>query len=634
VATSQGGKSGLADPLGSFIPQAITKACYQQCSESFNLFWQTVKLPVRGRIATLGHASVAAPHQVEFFREVAPSLHAVRDGRMPEHRRFWLERTKKASKDADLAVCLAWLIAFPKRPFYAQVAAADKDQAAIVRRRMESLLYYNDWLKALIDLRQYQAFHSGDKLAVLDILAADVAGSHGECPDMLVCNELSHVQKWEFIENLLDNANGVPQGLVIIATNAGFRGTKPELMRKVAIKSKGSSDPDNPEWVTKIFNKPAPWISKADLNEAKSRNTASRYKRLWWGVWVSGKGDAIDEDAIESCFHNEHAGPMLKPLPGWEFLAGIDLGVNHDHAGLAVTAINNREQRIRVARWKAWEPLENNHNEVDLIDFKDAVLAWFKHYHFKWVGYDPTQAKLMAQMLKRAGVPMREVSFSSPKNLTDMAEAFIQTAGSGKLECYDDEEGRLRRDFGKFTIKERLPSGYKLEAVSDEYGHADVGTALVITLPMAVQMLSGREGLRQDDEIASEEDYEDFDQEDVDNLPPELRDIFEASGDPVDDGDWDERNERPAKRERGSKKKPQPAVSQDEDLSDIYGVIEDPNNPQEPGKPAEREKPAVRKIDARPKATRTQHKRRSVATELEDLGRYTPEDQRVFGDDD
>ena len=119
---------------------------------------------------------------------------------------------------------------------------------------------------------------------------------------------------------------------------------------------------------------------------------------------------------------------------------------------------------------------------------------------------------------------MCELSFSSPKNLAAMARAFATSINDGKLECYDDVDGRLRRDFGKFHIEPRLPTGYRLTAISDNWGHADVGTAVVICLPRALSALSYG-GFGEDDSLASE-DESPFTEEDRAALPAELRDLY------------------------------------------------------------------------------------------------------------
>ncbi len=455
-----------------------------------------------------------APFQRQTFDGLLPSLAAVRDGKMPPRRRFWIERTKKAAKDSDLAACLLWSLAFAKRPLYLQVGAADRDQAGIVRRRMEDLLHYNSWLKELVSVHQYKIVGSGG-LAELEILAADIAGSHGETPDVLVINELSHVTRWEFVENLLDNADGVPMGVVVIATNAGFHGSKAEARRSNASTS--------PIWTMHVWDRPAPWIGEADLQEAKSRNSPSRFARLWMGRWASGKGDALDEADIARCFRG--TGPLSGPEPGWQYVAGLDLGVSHDHSGLAVLGVNQKERRIKLAWMRGWEPRPGG--EVDLIEVENACHAAWKTFRLRWLGYDPTEARLMGQQLRRRGVPMVPVSFSSGKNLTSMAESIVQVVEAGILECYDDQDGRLRRDFGKFNILEK-PYGYKLEAVSDEYGHADVGTALAICLPQVLAVLGGGLTSLGEDDVIAEFDDKPLTDEEVGELPAELRDIYDA----------------------------------------------------------------------------------------------------------
>ena len=513
--------------------RAQVEAAYiSRCPDDFLTFVRGLVIPSADGPALFNDCM--ADFQREFFAAAAPSLHAVRDGAMPPQKRFWLERTKKASKDSDLACCLIWLLAFARIPRYFQVGAADRDQAAIVKRRIADIIYYNPWLNDYIVVTQNKVT-STSGLATLEILAADVAGSHGETPHMLVINELSHVKKWEFIENLMDNATGVPRCVVMAATNAGFHGTKPEVWRNNAIQN---------GWVTSMWSRPAPWLSEDDLADAKRRNPTSRFNRLYWGKWVSGRGDALDEEDIDACFnHQGVTGPVKsmdegKKVRKHRCLAGLDLGVSHDHSALAVVAVNEEKQYVRLLHFRAWEPNPKT-GEVDLTAVEAGCFAICKQFHVEWFGYDPTQAKLMAQRLARARLPMHEVSFSSPKNLTEMANSLVQLVSGRMLRLYDDEDGRLRRDLGKMSVVERGIKNLKLEAVSDEYGHADVGTALVITLPRAVAILGRVPTLRPDDELMSLDEGE-ITQERIDELPEELRDIYDAEDGMEDDWGRDE----------------------------------------------------------------------------------------------
>lgn len=485
------------------------RAAYQKKAE--HDYWLFVNgLTIDGARGPKQFFGVMADYQKEVFRALAPSLQAVQMGRMPQVRKFWIERTKKAGKDSDLATCLLWLLAYPKKPLYMQVGAADREQAKIIRERMDNLVHYNPWIAERVQISQYHC-RSKDGLAQLDIMAADVAGAHGGTPDLLIINELSHVTKWEFVENLMDNADGVPQGVVIIATNAGFVGTKAHTWKKHA--------ESNEDWACFYWKKPAPWMDKAKVESARLRNPPSRYARLWQGRWVSGKGDAFSEELIQRCF--TQLGPELQRQSGWQYVAGLDLGVSHDHSGLVLLGVERDAQKIRCVRWQNWVPKEGR--EIDLQNVEDTIRQWHQQYKIQWLGYDPSQAKLMAQRLTRRGVPMREVPFTG-KNLHEMANTLKQAMEANQLELYDDENQTLQRDLGKLNIVERS-YGLRLEATSDESGHADVATALVIALPKAISLMDVRR-LEPDDSL----DWSDKPtEEDIESMPEELREIYDMA---------------------------------------------------------------------------------------------------------
>lgn len=496
--------------------EEIMEAYKRKAQDSFLLFVRGITID--GQNGPKVFENCMALFQRECFEDLADHLETLRDGNKPNQRRWWIERTKKAGKDSDLALIIIWLIAFPHRPFYAQVGAADREQAGIVKERIIHLLHWNEWLNDYIEIVKWQIrskkkMASGNPEAVLDIMASDISGAHGGTPDLLIINELSHVTKWEFLENLMDNADGVAHGMVIIATNAGFKGTKAEVWKLNALK--------NESWTCHCWMKPAPWHDKATIEEAKSRNTPSRFKRLWRGLWSSGKGDALDEEDIDATLCLE--GPTIEPEAGWMYLGGLDLGVSHDHAGLVIIGVNIDQQLIKVMWMQAWEPLSTT-GEVDLIDVEDNCFKYARHYRLHSLWYDPHQAKLMAQRLRRKGVAMCEMSFT-PGNLTKMAVRLVQVMKSRKLQAYEDKDKRLRRDFGKFNIVEKT-YGYRLEAVSDEFGHADVGTALVIALPAAVDILNGRLDLVAGDTLV-DLDEEELSAEEIEAMPDELREIYD-----------------------------------------------------------------------------------------------------------
>jgi phage terminase large subunit-like protein len=399
-----------------------------------------------------------AEFQRDRFESIAPALLAVAHGHKPSIGKHWWEATKGASKDSDLACCLLWLLAFSHRPLSCQVGAADADQADELRKAAKDILRLNAWLNQRVTIQNWKIICEATG-ATCEIVAADVAGSHGSRPDVLILNELSHITKQEFAENLADNASKVPQGLVVIATNAGQFRTWQFKWRELARKS--------PRWVFHQWAQPAPWLDSAELEEAKLRNSTSRFLRLWHGVWSSGAGDALDPDDIEAAIlqperaHLPVPGELYGPEQFCGYVCGLDLGWKHDHAALVTLGRNGRTQRIRLAQCRSWAPAADG--KVDLMAVEEAVYEAWRAFRPSVVGYDPSQAALMAQRLTRRGVPMREIPFVG-KNLDRMATSLLEIFRSRAIDLYRDE--KLIRDLQRLSIVEKS-FGHKLEAVAD-----------------------------------------------------------------------------------------------------------------------------------------------------------------------
>ncbi len=106
----------------------MDRSSLRKFANDFLAFTEALVIPSAHGVRRFG--DVMADFQRQWFRDVAPSLLALARGQTPDIGRYWVERTKGASKDSDLAVCLLWLMAFTTRPLRIQVGAFDALQAS------------------------------------------------------------------------------------------------------------------------------------------------------------------------------------------------------------------------------------------------------------------------------------------------------------------------------------------------------------------------------------------------------------------------------------------------------------------------------------------------------------------------
>lgn len=451
----------------------LTPDLFRRYSSDFAAFCDDVMIPTAvGGSVRFG--DVMHDVQRKFIADLAPSLHALATGQLPAKPKFWAEMSKSWGKDLITGLAILWLLMFARRPVRVQLGAADQDQAAETHRSIVGILICrgNEWMGDLVETPVNRIVCKTTN-SDAEVLAADVQGSHGAVGvDLLCLNELHAVTKWTFIENLADNASKNRACVTIACTNAGFKTHPAWKWREIARTSS--------RWAFHQVCEPPPWVDPEEMEEARRRNTLTRFMRLWYGVWSGGAGDAIDDSDIEAAIDRTLA-PMDGKSSGVGFVAGLDLGIKHDHSALCVVGKrrpSGHDAHYRLASLQTWAP--GIGGKVDLAAVEQAIIDAHSKFGLQAVAYDPWQAEFMAQKLAKAGLRMIEVPFSSAANLDSMARTLIEVFRNHVFSMYDCP--RLVADLRKISIVERIGKGYRLQSVADADGHADAGTALVLAL--------------------------------------------------------------------------------------------------------------------------------------------------------
>ena len=408
--------------------------------------------------------------------------------------RAYLERPRGHSKTTDIALMSSWATFTANRKLNGFVAAADRDQARLIRDAIDGFCRNNPWLGQFLKINNYEVSnpHTGSKI---EILASDASTNFGLTPNFIIADELTHWLKAVTQENweaLFSSAAKKQNCMVVIISNAGM-GEGSSWQWRVREHARTS-----PDWYfSRIDGPTASWITKKQLNEQEGILSPSAYKRLWLNMWVSGTGDALEPSDIDAAF--TLPGPLGGRLKwdGHVHLGGLDIGIKQDHSAFVILAIEPGSGRVKLAHCHSWKPPKGG--KVDLLAVRDHVDDMARRFDTRAIYYDPHQCEAIAQELAQAtrlrpALRLEEMQFVG-RNLNDMAAAMLQAFRGRKIDLYPHED--LKRDLLRLTIAEKS-FGYKLEAVHDEYGHADRAIAMAIVLPMALEVAEYRRGPQMD----------------------------------------------------------------------------------------------------------------------------------------
>lgn len=428
----------------------------------------------------------------------------------------WLERPRGHSKTGDLATMAAWILTYSQRKVSGVAAAADKDQARLLRNGIETLVRLNDWLDGYLDVQAYRVVNkiTGSEL---EILSADVASSFGLTPDFVILDEVTHHTNRDLTDSLLSSAAKTDGSLVVAILNAGNKDTwQWELREQIR---------QDPEWYFHQLDGPKESvISAARLAKQQKRLPPSKFKRLWLNQWGDGAGDAIDAEDIQAAI--KPIEPLTAPEPGFAYVAGVDLGLTRDSSAIVVLGIDvgcyetvkpaegdskpessgtvaalidlgmieapeapitevYREGtgRIRLAAVEVFTPTEGGRVSLEAVEKRTQELH--DTFLLQSVGLDPWQAAQMTERLLSRGVPAEPFTFNSA-NLQAAATETMEAFRDRRLDLFDHVD--LIPDIKALRIQDK-GQGFRLVSSRKKSGeegtaHGDTATALSIALAL------------------------------------------------------------------------------------------------------------------------------------------------------
>ncbi len=290
---------------------------------------------------------------------------------VPFHRAY-IERPRGHSKTSDMALQLAWILLYGRDNLSGLVAAADAEQAGLVREALRRLADGNAALFTELDFFSESVVNRVSR-SRLKIISSDVSSSWGRLPDFVICDELCHWTKPELWESLLSSAAKKSDCLLAVLTNAGAGRDWHWRVRESARMS--------PRWYFSSLDGPqAPWISREVLEEQREMLPPPVFERLWLNRWQHSEGTFVTLAEAEAC-RDASLTPQTHGEPYRRYVAAVDYAEKRD---LTVGVVLHREgDSFVVDRMDAVRPVPAQPTRVEWVDaWIEGIAARFHDVTF------------------------------------------------------------------------------------------------------------------------------------------------------------------------------------------------------------------------------------------------------------
>jgi hypothetical protein len=450
-------------------------------------FRNDLLVDVSGNVRKFG--DVMDDWQKDDFASLDPALlRCAGRSNEPAKTRAYYERPRGHSKTHDIAVTCVWALAFSTRPLKGYCFAADKDQAALLKDAMQTVVRLNPWLSDILDVQKNLVInravgHPGEG-GTLTIETSDVASSWGILPDIIVADELTHWQgDGSLWHSLISSAAKRTGCLLMTIANAGFADSWQWNVREAAR--------TDDAWIFSRLDGPvASWMTPDRLAEQRRMLPPVAFARLWLNQWSSGGGDVFRPEDIDAAFQSDLQ-PMTGSESGWLFVAGVDLGLTRDCSAVVTLAVpDKRWDRIRLADHRLWRPTVGQ--KIDLREVETYILELDRRFGLEQVAFDPWQAELLASRLEahsqRRRRNQQRRAWAQPwmvavqptgASLREQASLVIESFNDHRLALYDCQP--LKRDLIKVRCEEKS-YGIRLVSPRDAEGHGDSFSAFALAL--------------------------------------------------------------------------------------------------------------------------------------------------------
>lgn len=381
---------------------------------------------------------VAEPWQWEIVEPMIPAIEqAAGIPQAAEYagpRSFWLTLPRGSDKTSMAARLCNWLLGFSRRCINGVIAAADRDQAALLRRAMEREADLNaPWLKRRISFKRAtisSTRHAVSPASQIDVITSDAPSSFGLIPDLVICDEVTQWRSQAIWDSLMSARIKRPDCVVIVLTNAGLQGS----WQWDALQQAKQSD----RW--RVYEAPrmlASWMDAAEIAEARKLLTPALARRMFDNQWIDPTTDNeyLTRSQVEAC---ERLGARLGLSfrsdgdSGVRYVAAVDYGPVKDRTVMVL--MHRAGEVVVIDQMLVLQGSRDNH--VSLAKVDGWLASVHKRFHRPVIVLDPYQLEATAQKFERQGCTVERFEPRGGKSNYELAENLRTLVINGRLAWY------------------------------------------------------------------------------------------------------------------------------------------------------------------------------------------------------
>lgn len=408
----------------------------------------------------------------------------------PTTPKLWLEVAPRGhDKTSYIGRLLLWLLLNAKRKLSLVAAAADTDQANILKQRMQTEAALNK-----VELTFQSKKVVSKTGSVLEIVSSDAPSAYGRLDDVVVMDELTHWYSQDLFSALFSGIIKRPDCICLIITNAGYVGT---WQHELLLSARESKD-----WIVTELPFCASWM-QAQLPVIQKFIPQLEARRVLFNEWVS-TSSGISVDDVKACL----IPPDQKiPEPKGDVVISLDYGPKFDRTAVCVCSFS---ESIVVHELLVWEGTPQNPVSLDML------LATLVRLYAKYnannpiIVVDPYQTMGLVQQAKSLyDLPIEEFNFSV-NNITAMLTTLRTMVENHQLRIPSEagraEDGSTAWQELAFDVMFVKNSSWGYKLVTNKNKHDD----RVVALGMAILTLVRRAAKKRNTNLISEDLFSNF----------------------------------------------------------------------------------------------------------------------------